>query len=159
MNWSAWADEELALLDALAKRQALGGDDLLELVVELLAGPRLAGLVEIADSALALPGERRARGEREFAAALVVKLLELRDPALLLGVAVDQLGELVDLEAGEIPVAGVDAAAGLLVLVEHEAGERRFGARDVGADVANDQRDIIGMPLGAKRARARRWRT
>ena len=53
--------------------------------------PVLAGLVEIADSALALPDERGARGERELAAALVVKLLELGDAALLLGIAAHQL--------------------------------------------------------------------
>ena len=70
---------------------------------------------------------------------------------MLLGIAAHQFGELADLEAGEVPVGGVDRS-GLLVLVENEAGERRFGAGDVGADVANDQSDVIGMALGGQRA-------
>ena len=40
------------------------------------------------------------------------------------------------------------------VLVEHEAGERGVGARDVGADVADDERDLVGLALGGQRALA-----
>ena len=98
---------------------------------------------------------RGARGKRQLAVALLIKLLELGDAALLLGIAAHQLLELLDLVAGQAPVAGIDRAAGLLVLVEHEAGERSLGARHVGADVADDQRDVIAMPLGAERMLAR----
>ena len=71
--------EDLALLDAVAQRLALGADDLLELVVERVAGAGARGGVEIADSGIALLGQRGAGGERELAAALVVQLLELGD--------------------------------------------------------------------------------
>ncbi len=99
---------EQAFLDALTERRALGPGDLLELVVELLAGPRFGSLVEIADPALALARQSRAGSERELIAALVVQALELGHAPLLLGIAAHQLGELADLEAGEIPVGGVD---------------------------------------------------
>ena len=147
--------EELALLDALAKRLALGADDFLELVVERLARAFGRGLVEIADAGIALLGERGAGGERQLRVALVVEVAKLGDAALLLGTGAHQVAELADLVAGELPVAGVDVAAALDVLVEHEAGERGFGARDVGADVADDQRDFVGMALGGERPLAR----
>ena len=41
------------------------------------------------------------------------------------------------------------------ILVEDEAGKRGFGARDVGADVADDQRDLVGVALGGERLLAR----
>ena len=41
------------------------------------------------------------------------------------------------------------------VLVENETGERRLGRRHIGADVADGQRDFVGVPLGRERPLAR----
>ena len=143
----------LTLLDTARAGRALGTDDVLELVVESLARARLGGGVEIADAGVAFFGEGRLGRERELAAKLGIEPLDLGHAPALRGI-VAHLGSefLIDLVAGELPVAGVDVAAGLHVLVEHEAGERGLGARDVGADVADDKRDFVGVALGAERA-------
>src|SRR5574338_81701 len=67
--------EELALLDALAKRRAFAGDDLIELGIELLDRRRLLGAVEIADAALAFAADRGPRGHRELGSATLVDRL------------------------------------------------------------------------------------
>src|SRR6185369_14034399 len=108
-----------------------------------------------ADSRLALLLEGRPGGEREFVAAHPVELLDLGDPKLLVRVTADELLELADLEAGELPVAGVDVAVRFDLLIQHEAGERGLRARDVRADVPDDQRDVIGVPLSRQRLLAR----
>ena len=117
--------------------------------------PRGRGLVEIADPGIALLRECGAGGERELAAALVIELLELGDALALLGVAA--------LRARRAGRSGSRRAASRwhrccrwsLVLVEDETGEAGFGARDIGADVADDQRDLIGLALGGDRLLAR----
>src|SRR6185369_479180 len=144
--------EDLALLLALAKRGALADDDLVQLVVEILDRVRLPGEVEIADPALALLLERCTRCARQLLAALVVDLLKLGDAPFLVDVGPDELGELLDLESGKLPIARIDIAAGLLVFVEHETGKSRFRARDVRADVANHERDVIGVAFGIEGA-------
>ena len=74
-------------------------------------------------------GERGAGGKRELRAALAVELAAARRPARCCsGLPRTSVLELADLVAGEPPVAGVDVAAGLDVLVEHEAAERGLGA-------------------------------
>src|SRR5205085_9256061 len=55
--------------------------------------------------------------------------------------------ELADLVPGQFPVAGVDRP-GLRLFIENEAPKGRFRAGDVGADVANDECDVVGMTLG-----------
>ena len=147
--------EDLALLDPAAKRLALDLDDVVERLVEVGAGLLPRRRVEIADSGVALLGDRGPRGERELLPALVVELLHEGDALLLIGAVAHQVAQLPDLEAGELPVARVDIAVGVDILVEHEAGQRGFGARDVGADVSNDQRDFVRMALGIERLLAR----
>ena len=67
-------------------------------------------------------------------AALVVKLLELGDAALLLGIAAHQLAR-AGRSASRRAASRWRRLLPLVsdVLVEHEAAERRFGAGDVGA--------------------------
>src|SRR5438128_2469414 len=84
-------------------------------------------------------GSRGAGGHGELVPAPRVKPFELADPHLLLGAAALERLQLPDLVSGELPVAGIDVAAGLDVLVEHEAGERSLRARHVGADIAHHQ--------------------
>ena len=117
--------------------------------------PLVGGLIEIADAGVALLGQSGAGGKRKLAAAAGVQLPELGHPPQLLGVASFEVAELVDLEGGEPPVAGIDIAAGFHVLVEDETGERGLGARDVAADVADDERDVVGVPFRGKRPLAR----
>ena len=68
----------------------------------------------------------------------VIELPQLRHAPQLFGIGAHEIAKMVDLEPGQPPVAGVDVAAGLNVLIEHKARERGLGARNLGADVADD---------------------
>jgi len=147
--------EDLALLDAARLRLALRADDLLELVVERLARPGLGRSVEIADAGVALLGQSGPSSECEFIAVPFVKPLRFEHPPELVGIVALQRLQLADLESGELPCARIDVAAALHVFIERETGERRVGARDVRADVSNDQCDLVGLPLRSERVLAR----
>ena len=152
--------EELALLDAPGPRLPLGADDVLELVVEQPPGTRVSRLIarrgiEIADTRIALLRQRRAGREGKLARALVVQRFGVINAAKLLRAFAFEPLELLDLVAGELPVAGVDVAVRIDFLVEHEPREGGLGARDVGADIADDQGDLIGLALGGERLLAR----
>ncbi len=110
-----------------------------------------AGGVEIADPALVLSLKRGAGGERQLLSALAIELLQLGDPDFLRRIAADQPAELLDLVAGELPVARIEPS-GLGLFVEDEPAERGFGPGDGRADVADDQRDVIGMAFGVESA-------
>src|SRR3954447_3219089 len=99
--------------------------------------------VEVADPRVALFFQSRPRGKREFFAALVVELSDLRNALQLRGVGPHQIAKLIDLETRKLPRAGVDVATSRDVFIEHKAGERGFGLRHVRADVTDDQRDLV----------------
>src|SRR5205085_4154798 len=77
-----------------------------------------------------------------------VKPLRFRDPAKLGRVAPLHRLQLLDLVAGELPGAGIDVAAALLVLVECETSKGGIGLGDVCADIADNQRNLVRLPFG-----------
>ena len=112
------------------------------------------GGVKIADAGIALLGRRRLGGQRKLIAARPVELLYLADALELLGVVAEKVVELVDLEARKLPVAGVDIAAGLGVLVEHEAREPASACARLALALRTSSR-FVGMPLRVERVLAR----
>lgn len=127
----------------------LNGDDLIERLVEFGARRVLTGAVEIIDAGLTLLQSRGLGSERQLVAALLEQGPELADQLLLFRLAADQRAELLDLVLGELPVVVISGAR-LGILVENETGESGFRPRSVGADVANDERDVVGVPLRRK---------
>src|SRR5207253_7431301 len=104
--------------DPLAQRLAFGAGDVLEHIVEILTGAGPRRCIIIRDSVLALFGRGSTGRQRELFPTDPVKPLDLGDAPFLRRIAADELCELADLEAGELPIAGIDVAAGLGVLVE-----------------------------------------
>jgi len=144
--------EELALRDSPAKRLPFRLNDGVQPIVELLSGRLLRGGVEAADAGIALLGHRSPGRKRELLSSLVVELLDPRHLLLLCRVAPHQIAELLDLEARELPIARVNLAVWIFLLVENEARERRLGSGDVGAHISNDERDFVRMALRIERA-------
>src|SRR6185503_1061509 len=147
--------ENLALLDPGVERIAFRLSDMLELIVERLAGAGPSSRVEVADARVALLCERGLGGDRELAAPLGVQALDLEHSPQLLGAPPFEVLELLDFIAGDLPVASIDLSVRIHFLVEDEPGQGRFGPRDVRTDVADDERHVVGMPLGGERLFAR----
>ena len=140
--------EDLALLDPLAQCLLLGVGDFVQLARDGFIGLGLAGGIIIGNRVLALLGRGGSGSECQLRAALCVELKQLVDAPPLLGAGAQHPFELADLVPGKPPLAVIDAAAVLHVLVEHEAAERGFGAGHAGIDAADQQGDVVGAPLG-----------
>ena len=123
--------EELGLLHPLASaRRARCSAISSSLSRSCGPGRRQRRGVIIAGAARAAPGDCRARRSASSSPRRLNRALQLVDPLALVGIAGDQFVELLDLVPGKPPLVVIDVAAGLDLLVEHEAAERGFGARD-----------------------------
>ena len=149
--------EEQALLDLAAKRLALAGDDFVQLLIETKLFPVPGRLEIISDPGLALAGDGGSRRKRQPSAMGLIGRLQLVDAPDLVLVLPNEAAQLLDLVAGDFPIVGVDGAAALgrVVFVENEPRERGFRARHAGADVADDQGDVVAVPLCRQRLFAR----
>ena len=76
---------------------------------------------------------------------LYIEIFRLGDPLLLLRISALQRLHLLDLVPGIAPGVGINVSALLLVLIEHEAGEGRFGAGYVGVRIPDDERNLVGV--------------
>jgi len=111
--------------------------------------------VVIVDPVVLLPAGNVAGNVAELLAALVEQLPKLGHPPPLVGVPGNGSLELVQLLAGEPPLAIVSAPAGIDIFVERIAADRGLRSGNAGVDRPGEERHVIGMALGLQRFVAR----
>ena len=151
MSRSAWAEKNrlCSILPRSDWRSLV--DDFVQLLIETKLFPVPGRLEIISDPGLALAGDRGSRRKRQPCRHGSHRLLSVRrragpgpHPAVRVGGAAGS-------DSRRLPVVRVDRAAGPDVLVQNEPRQGRFGARHARTDVADDEGDIVTVPLGRER--------
>jgi len=87
----------------------------------------------------------------ELGTELAVEPLQFFDPGALPRVGAGKFLELLNLPPGQPPIAVINIAAALDVLVERKLAKPGLGARNAGVDRASEQGHVIGAALHRQR--------